>query len=87
VNEPAKPHAVPSIAPAWGDATEAEVRELVESLLRDCDRFVIIGIRRVSEDPGATTVTGRAFSRGSRTSACEMIGAVYWKLHDWLGEL
>jgi hypothetical protein len=87
VNEPAKPQAVPNIAPAWGDATEAEVRELVETYLRDYDRFVIIGIRREPDDPGGTKVLGRAFARGSRTSACEMVGAVYWKLHEWLGEL
>lgn len=87
MNEPAKPQAVPSIAPAWGGQTEAEVREVVESFLKDYDRFIIIGIRRGSEEPGATTVTGHAFARGSRTSACEMIGAVYWKLQEWLSEL
>lgn len=79
-------HNVDGAAPRpWPDNAEEEAREQLEEILRDCDRFMIVGVQRC--DDGGSRVLSYYARRGVRVSALELVGAVYSRLHDWLNEL
>lgn len=69
----------------WPHNAEAEARETLEEVLRDCDRFMLVGVCRT--DDGGTRIVSYHARRGVRVAALELIGAVYSRLHDFLNEL
>lgn len=74
-----------AVSVRWPDDADEEARKVLRDVLKECDRFIIIGIARTED--GGTRIQSYRASRGTRSSALELVGAIYSRLHDWMGEL